>query len=434
MSSTITEKEYVEKHKKYMIEVPGFAPLIITEAKGSVFKDINGREYIDFASMVAGPTSIGSSHPKVIEALKKQLDKVMCASPWFMNIPKIELAEKLSKITPPRLNKFHFLCGGGEANEYALHIAMKATKKSEVISLYYGYHGSSFGTLALGQPWHRRNITMMPGFRQIPPAYCYRCFYGGKYPDCTLECATALEHMIKLGSYDSVVVFLAEPIQGNGGHVMPPKEYFKIIRDICTRNGVLLMFDEIQTGFGRTGKMWGADYYDVEPDIMVMGKAMGGGFPISCAAFSDDIPIPLEEDQEIVSTFADSPLGCTAASAAIDVVLGEKLPEKAAKLGEYVLDRLNEMQERHRLIGDVRSVGLFCAIELVKDRKTKERALEEAMQVVTKCREKGAIFLLANKSHIGTVVKFNPPMSISKELLSKGLDILDESLTEVEKK
>jgi 4-aminobutyrate aminotransferase/(S)-3-amino-2-methylpropionate transaminase len=356
----------------------------------------------------------------------------MCGSPWFMNVPRIELAEKLSKITPKKLNRFHFLVGGGEAVEYALHIAMKATRKQEVIGLYYGYHGSSFACLALGQPWNRRGITFMPGFKQIPPAYCYRCFYGQKYPGCKLECAEALDHLIKLGSYEDVAVFIAEPIQGNGGHILPPIEYFKRIKEICVKNDVLLMFDEIQTGFGRTGKMWGSDYYGVEPDIMVMGKVMGGGFPISCAAFSDDLTIPTQEDQEIVSSFADAPLGCAAASAVIDIVLEEKLPKKSAELGNYTLERVKEMGKRHPLIGDIRIAGLFCAIELVKDKKTKEKATEEALQVIAKAREKGLILLLSNKPYIGSVVKFNPPMTIEKDLLSKGLDILDSVLSEVE--
>lgn len=432
MNNISKENEYISKHNKYMIQVPGFSPMVITGAKGSIIKDINGKEYIDFISMQSGPASIGNSHPKVIEAAKKQLDKIFCVNSSFINIPKIELAEKLAKITPPKLKKFHFLCGGGEAVEYGLHMAIRITKKQEVISLFYGYHGSSLANLNLGQPWHRRGLPAIPGFKQIAPAYCYRCFFGQEYPNCNLECALNLESMIKLGSSDDVALFLAEPLQGVGGHVIPPKEYFKRIKEICNKYGVLMMFDEIQTGFGRTGKMWASDYYEVEPDIMAVGKAMGGGIPVSAAIFRDDLPIPSAEIQEIVSTFADNPFSCAVASAVIDIVLEEDLANKAATMGIFIYDRLYEMKEKHKLIGDVRSLGMFNAIELVKDRKTKEKAIEEASEVALKCRNKGLIVAISNKPKVGNVIKFTPPLNINKELVLKGLEILDESLYEVE--
>ena len=172
------EKDLIAKHERYMIQTPGFSPLVVDEAKGSIIKDVTGKEYIDFGSMNAGHTGIGASNPRVVKAIKDQVEKLITGPCTTPNIPKIRFAEKLAKITPPKLNKFHFLTGGGESVDYAVHTAMKIQKKQEIISLYYAYHGATMGTLALGQPWNRREMTITPGFRQIPNAYCYRCFYG----------------------------------------------------------------------------------------------------------------------------------------------------------------------------------------------------------------------------------------------------------------
>lgn len=433
MNYRYSEDEYIRKHNRYMIRMPGSNPVVMVEAKGSIIKDINGKKYIDAVSLVAGPAGTGSSHPKVIEAVKKQLDKMPCITPGFINIPRVETAEKLAKIMPGNLSKFHFFCGGGEAVEFGIRNAIKSSKKREVIGLYLGYHGVSIATLSLGHPFNRKGLPTVPGFRQIPPAYCYRCFYGQEYPNCNFECAKGLESMIQEATYHDVAAFVMEPMLGVGGHIIPPdKEYFKIIREICDQYGVLLIFDEIQTGFGRTGKMWAADYYEVQPDIMAIGKAMGGGIPISGTVFREDFIQPSEEDQEILSTFSGNPIGCAAASAVVDVVLEEKLPEKAAKMGVFMMERLKEMKQKHPLIGEIRGAGLFIGVELVRDRKTKEKAPKEALRVVEECQKRGALFFLSQGGG-GNVIKIKPPMNISKDLASKALDILDESLYELEK-
>jgi len=428
-----SEKEYIDKHERYMVGMPGHAPVVMVEAEGSIVKDINGKEYIDGYSQVAGPTGIGNRHPKVVAAVKEQVDKLPCNSPWFINIPQVELAEKLAKITPGNLRKFYFLVGGGEAVEYGIRTAIKASGKGEVLGVYFGYHGTMMSSLSLGNSSHRRGLPPMPGFRQIPPAYCYRCFYGQRYPGCNFECAKALETTIQYATYNDVAAFVIEPMMGVAGHIIPPKDYFKIVREICDKYGVFLIFDEIQTGFGRTGKMWGADYYEVQPDIMILGKALGGGIPISAAVFRDDIDLPSEEEQEVFSTHSGSPLCCAAACAAVDVVLEEKLPEKAAETGKFMMGRLEEIQKDHPLIGEVRGAGLFLGIELVKNRKTKERAPEEALRLIQECRNRGVLLQLAMKPHVGNAVTIKPPMNIPKDLTLRILDVLDESLHEVEK-
>ena len=435
MEARYSEKELIEKDGRYVIHGWGYSPIVLVEGKGAVVKDINGKEYIDAISMMAGPTSIGNSHPKVIEAVKKQVEKISLTFSGSINIPRVELSEKLAKITPPKLTKFFYACGGSEAIETAFEGAMKITGKKEVISLYSAYHGGTLAALSLGQPCHREGFPTIPGFRQIPSPYCYRCAYGKKYPNCDFECARALEEMIKYGTYNNVAVFILEPMLGNGGHIIPPdKEYFRIIREICDKYEVLLITDEIQTGFGRTGKMWACEHYDFQPDIMVVGKAMGGGLPISATVFREDIlPSDFGKRAWHTFTFSGAPIVCAAASAAIDVVIEEKLPEEAAKMGDFMMERLKLMQEKHPLIGDVRGKGLFIGVELVKDKKTKEKAVDEAARVLKKSEEKGVLFGISSSVSVGNVIKIKPPLNITKDIAIKILDLFEEAVSEVEK-
>jgi len=435
MEARYSEKELIEKDGRYVIHGWGYSPIVLVEGKGAIVKDINGKEHIDAISMMAGPTSIGSSHPKVIEAVKKQVEKISLTFSGSINIPRVELSEKLAKITPPKLTKFFYACGGSEAIETALKGAMKITGKKEVISLYNAYHGGTLATLSLGQPCHREGFPTIPGFRQIPSPYCYRCVYGKNYPRCNFECARALENMIKYGTYNDVAAFILEPMLGNGGHIIPPdKEYFKIIRKICDKYDVLLITDEIQTGFGRTGKMWACDHYEFQPDIMIVGKAMGGGLPISATIFREDI-IPSDFGKRAwhTFTFSGAPIICAAACAAIDVVIEEKLPERAVETGDFMMEHLKLMQEKHPLIGDVRGKGLFIGVELVKDKKTKEKAINEAAKVLKKSEEKGVLFGISSLVSVGNIIKIKPPLNITKDLATRILDVFEEAVSEVEK-
>ncbi len=431
--SEYSEKELLGKATEYLVPMPGFVPIIMTEAKGSIVKDINGKEYVDGISICGGPTGVGNAHPRVVKAVVEQAQELPAATPWFVNIPKIELADKLSRILPRGLSKINFFCAGGEAVEFAIRTAIRSSGKKEVIGLHTGFHGVTIGCHSLGGSWNRKGLPTVPGFRQIPPAYCYRCSYGKQYPGCDFECAKALENMIEYGSYDDVAAFVLEPMLGQGGHTIPPKPYFQIIREICDRYGVLLIFDEIQTGFGRTGKMWAADYYEVKPDIMAIGKAMGGGIPVSATVVREDMPLPLVGETECVTTFGGSPISCAAASAVVDIVVEENLPQKAGETGGFMMERLRQIKDRHPLIGDIRGAGLFIGVELVKDKKTKEKATEEANRVVQECLRRGVILLLSYSGK-GNVVKIKPPMNIGRNLVGRIVDVLDESLKVVEKK
>ncbi|NQS89504.1 aspartate aminotransferase family protein [Patescibacteria group bacterium] len=433
MNYKYTKKEYLDKDRKYIFHSWGSLPLVQAEGKGCILKDINGQEYIDCVSQMSGPAGIGISHPRVVKAIKDQVEKLACGLAHAVNMPRVELAEKLAKITPPGMSKLFFATTGGESNEFALKTAMKITGKKEVISVYHAYHGATIALTSLGQHWNRVGPAV-PGFRQIPAPYCYRCPYGKTYPGCNFECAQALEEMIQFGTYHDVAAFIMEPILGMGGHIVPPQEYFKIIREICDRYGLLFITDEIQTGFGKTGKMWAIEHYDVIPDIMVIGKAMGGGVPISAAVFKEDIVSPeLEKDPYHVYTNQGIPLSCAAASAVIDVIVEENIPAKAEKMGEFWYEHLKELQNKHPLIGDIRAKGLFIGLELVKNRKTKERATQEALQVVEECLRQGVIFALSTKPGIGNVIKIKPAMIITEELSSRALQVLDKALEVAEK-
>jgi len=431
-------EEIIERDSKYVIHGSNYGPVILVEARGALVKDANGKEYIDCIAGTAGPVLIGWGHPKVVEAIKKQAE-FPHAFFGYVNLPRVELAEKLAKIAPRGLTKSWFGSGGGEAVETALKAAIKYTKKKEAISLYEGYHGMTIALSNLGQARLREGLPMVPGFRQIPSPYCYRCFYGQSYPGCDFECARALEEAVKHGSSHDVAAFVMEPIQGMGGHVYPPdKEYARIIRETCDKHGMLIIADEIQTGLGRTGKMWGSECIGLQPDIMCVGKALGGGVPISAAIFREEVAEGAFKDHQPretwhPSTFSGNPINCAVASAVIDVILEEKVPEKAATLGSFLTGKLKELQGRHQLIGEVRGPGLFIGVEIVKDKKTRERAPEEALKAAAMCFERGVWFGLSQQPGIGNVFKIKPPVAITRDQISKAVDVIDGVLNEVEK-
>jgi len=432
----------VLKDKKYVLHGWGYSDIVITEAKGAVFKDENGKEYLDFLAQTAGVLGAGHAHPRVVKAVKDALDHGLTHTlTMFQNVPRADLGEKLAKIAPEPLKNncmTYFACGGSEANETAIKSAMKITGKKEVISVFWAYHGATLAESSLlGQSWHREKMIRYPGFSQMPNAYCYRCYFGQKYPGCDLECARYLEHHIKHATANDVAALIMEPITGNGGHIGPPvnSEYHKIIRETCDKYGILCITDEVQTGMGRTGKIWGADYYNWKVDIMTTGKALGGGLPVSgCSIRSDLLSEEMKTGQWHIFTMGGGPVLAAAGSAMLDVLMEEKLWEKAAETGAYLTKRLKEMEPRHPMIGDIRGPGLFVGVELVKNRKTKEMATQEAIDVFSHCLGKGLFFGLSAKAGIGNVCKFKPPLNTTKEQVDKAMTIFDEALKEVEHK
>ncbi len=432
-SETSTE-DVLRRDAKYIAHGGGQTPIVFVEAKGSVVTDMNGKEYIDCVSMGMGTSGVGHNHPRVVEAIREQAGKIIHTHLSTVNIPSVELGEKLARITPKGMNKFHFSSSGSDANEGAIRAAMTYTKKKEVLSLELAYHGSTIALSSLGMAWSRHAYPIIPGFRQLPPPYCYRCPLGLDYPDCGVACANLLDDAIKYATTHDVAAFILEPIIGAGGHIVPPKEYAKIIRETCDKHGILIIADEIQTGLGRTGTMWASDYIGLKPDIMTLGKGLGGGMPIGATVFSEEIGSRLQKDWAHGYTHSQSPMSTAAAGAVVDIVVDEKRPERSAKMGAIATRIFKRWQSKYEAIGEVRGPGLFIGIELVKDRKTKEMAIAEATRIAALGLELGGIFSTshgASKVPGGNVIKFKPPMTIEEDVMRRGIDILDDAFSQV---
>jgi len=436
----ISTQEAIKRDRQFLIHGWGYIPIDVVKGLGAKFWDSDGKEYIDMLSQTAGVVGIGHCNPKVVAAVREQADKSMHLLTSFINDPRTVFSEKLAAVAPGRMKnncKMYISSGGSEANEVALKMAMLSTGKNEVISTYFSYHGGTLAELSLlGQsysrvgPWPR-----YPGFHQIPNAYCYRCYFGQEPSSCNLECAEALRYAIKYGSAANVAAFIQEPVPGNGGHMVPGRrDYFKRIREICDENDILYILDEVQTGVGRSGKWWASEYFDVEPDIFTTSKAIGGGMPLAATVIRNGLlPESLIDDQWHIFTFGGHPVSCAAGAAAIDFINEENLPEKAARQGDRLTKRLNEMMAKCKSIGDVRAMGLFIGVEIVKDKATKEPWNEGAGNIFGLALDKGALFGTNASRGNGNVIKLKPPLVITDAEADKALDILEESIAENEK-
>lgn len=342
--------------------------------------------------------------------------------------PVADLAEKLAEVTPGKLEKSFFGNSGAEANEGAMRIAKKYTKKNEFIALRASFHGRTIGTLSITGNYARKRGggPFLSGIAFAPTPYCYRCPFGKSYPNCNLECAKAVEDVFRFDTSDNVAAFIAEPVMGEGGIIPPPDEYFKEVKSILERHGSLFIADEVQSGFGRTGKLFAIEHYKVEPDIMTMAKGIADGFPISAFITRKEIADAFEVGDHL-STFGGNPVSAKAALANLEVMLMDKLPEKASEVGRYLIDKLNELKERYSLIGDVRGKGLMVGIELILD-KNKTPASDVAGKIRHRALEEG---LLIGKGGIyGNVIRFQPPLIITKTEIDEALSILDKVLDE----
>lgn len=435
------QKRVLEQQSMFLLHSIARPPvgkrIVFVEGKGAVLKDIDGREYIDGISGTNGPLLVGHSHPRVVRTVQEQAGRLCQHMTCFDNIPAIEAAQKLHDVVPSnwRLGKTYFCPGGGEAVETALKLVMKQTRKNEVISLYMSYHGLSLGTMSLGgMPWLRSFVPggiRWPGFHQIPNAYCYRCPYGLEHPGCGLQCAAELENAIKFASSGNVAAFIMEPVQGPGGHIEFPDEYYREVRRICDDNDVLLIADEVQTGMGRCGVMFASQLHNLRPDLLVLGKALGGGLPIGAVMFREDLTPPtLEKETWHSLTFQNNPLVCAAASTVIDIVREEKLPERAAKLGQRFTQRFRELAGEHDIVGQVRGPGMFIGLELVKNPKTKQPAVDEARQVVWSALDKGIITFTGG---LGNVLKVKPPLTINEQQADKLLTTICNVVAEADR-
>lgn len=431
-----TTREIVDKYRRNVIVscVKRLEPIVLVEGKGAVVKDLDGKEYIDCWSGIA-VSNVGHCHPKVVRAAKEQLDRMIHACNYvYHTVPPALLAEKLAEIAPGKgLQKTFFSNSGAESVECALKLARKSTKKHEFIGLYCSFHGRTLGTLSVTGQAGRRRYDMGPylsGVSFAPAPYCYRCSLGQTYPKCNLQCARMIEDIISYSTSGNVAAFIAEPLLGEGGIMVPPDPYFGEVKRILDKNGILLIDDEVQTGFGRTGKMFGIEHYGVEPDIVCMAKGIAGGLPLGACITTAKIGDSFEPGDHL-STFGGNPVSCAAALANIDAIVEERLPERAATVGSTFMRGLRGVQRAHSLIGEVRGKGLMIGAELVRDQDTREPAREETEKIRDRMRELGV--LVGSGGPKANVIRFQPPLVVTEGQVDRIVEVFEEALQEAER-
>jgi len=426
----MTRGEIIQMRKEYIFNcVTSYYkdPMVIDHAKNQWVWDSEGRRYLDFFGGIV-TVGVGHCNERVTAKIKEQLERVQHTSTLFTTEALVALAERMAQVAPGQLKKCYFTNSGTEANEVAVLTARMYTGNYEVLALRHGYSGHSQLTKSMTGMHTWRKAGVIPyGIIHVPGPYCYRCPYGLAYPECELHCATDVEEAIKTSTSGAVAGMLAETIQGLGGVVVPPPGYFKIIANIVRNYGGLFIADEVQAGFGRTGKKWfGIEHWEVEPDIMTCAKSMANGFPIGCTIARPEIADAYKG--LTISTFGGNPVACAAAKATIDLIEEERLMDNAYEVGTHFRAGLDALKDKYAAIGDVRGMGLMQGFELVKDRKTKEPAPELANEVLERTRANG--LLIGKGGLYANVIRMSPPMNISKADADQALAILDKSLGE----
>ncbi|MBI5114916.1 aminotransferase class III-fold pyridoxal phosphate-dependent enzyme [Candidatus Poribacteria bacterium] len=418
---------------------PAKSPMRVVSTKGTRFTNEEGRTFLDFSSCFVSH-NIGHQDPRVLDALTEQAKKLCSFAPNFSTRPRATLAKMVAEITPGDLSRTFFCLSGTEANEAAIKICHQYTGRRKIISRYSSYHGgtSTSMTLSSGDP---RSWAQVPGGVErlsVPLPYCYRCMFGQKYPECDLRCVTYIDQVIELeGGGDKVAGILFEPVTGANGIIVPPAEYFPRLREICDKWGVLMIADEVMTGFGRTGKWFAMDHWNVVPDIMTMAKGITAAYmPMGATVVRKHIGDRFKEQFfSHGATYAGHALACATAIRVVRIYQEDNLIENAAKMGKYLLEKALELKDKHPSVGDVRGLGLFVGLELVKNKKTREPLIPVAakirpesnpkVEVGKRLVELGMIAMAANPSNI---VAMAPPLIITKGEIDEGIGIMDKAL------
>jgi 4-aminobutyrate aminotransferase len=427
-------RELVRKDEKFISPSYGrFYPLVVESGKGCIVKDVDGNEYIDFNSGLVC-MGVGHNHPKVVAAIKNQCDRFLHYSNTdFYYREVVDLAEKLVQITPggPE-KKVYFGNSGAEAVEAAVKLAKWHSRRQLFIGFTGAFHGRTIGALSFtaSKPTQKRYFfPLMPGVTHVPYAYCYRCPFKLTYPECHYWCVDFIDEYVlqKYVPPEDTAAILFESIQGEGGYVVPPPEYFQRMKKLADKYGLLLIDDEVQSGMGRTGKWFAIEHWGVEPDIVCTAKALASGLPLGAtiakAKIMDWVP------GSHASTFGGNPLSCVAASAVIDIVKEEKLLENATKQGSYILKRLAELKEQSEIVGDVRGKGLMIGMEIVEDKESKKPAPQKVTEIMMRSWKRGINVITCGAS----TIRIAPPIIITRDLVDSALDIIEDVTKEVEK-
>lgn len=403
-------------------------PLLIVEGKMQYVWDETGKQYLDaFAGIVT--VSVGHCHPHIVEKVKAQVGRLQHTTSIYLHPAIGQLGQKLAEKMPADsgLSVSYFTNSGSEADEVAILMSREFTKNNDVIGLRNGYHGCTQLVMGLiaQSPWRFKSNPAV-NVKHAMPAYCYRCPYDLEYPSCGVKCAHDIENVIRYETSGEVACFIAEPIQGVGGAVTPPKEYFQIVYDIVRKYGGLCIADEVQTAFGRTGDhYWGFQNWGVTPDIVTMAKGLGNGVPIAAAVTRPEIAAVMKNKLHF-NTFGGNPISMTQGLATLEVIDAENIQHNAKVVGGYLKGKLLELQEKHALIGEVRGLGLMLGVELVRDRVTKEPANTEAGKILELCKERGLV--IGKGGLFGNTLRIKPPMCITKGDVDFLADCLDEVL------
>jgi len=429
-----TNQELMALREKHVPRGPfNITPIFVNRARGAIVEDVEGREYIDFAGGI-GVLNVGHCNERVVAAIKEQADLLIHSCFHVaMYEPYIQLAMKLNEITPGTFpKKTYFVSSGAEAVENSIKIARCATQKQAIIAFDNGFHGRTYMAMSLTskvKPYKFGFGPFCPEVYRMPFAYCYRCPFGLQYPSCGVHCADYLEEFfIGHVSAETVAAVIAEPIQGEGGFITPPPEYFKKLKGICEKHGILFIMDEIQTGMGRTGKLFASEHYEVAPDIILTAKSLAAGLPLAGVTGRAEI-LEIPHVGGLGGTYGGNPVACRAALAVLELLTTEFL-EKARVLGAKARERCLELQRDFEIIGDVRGLGPMLGIELVKDQKKKTPAPDETKAVVKYCYENGLIAVSCG--NFSNVIRTLMPLVITDEQMDQGFSILRKALKSIQ--
>ncbi|MBI2988039.1 MAG: acetyl ornithine aminotransferase family protein [Deltaproteobacteria bacterium] len=424
-------KEIIERDQRYTAPAYGRVyPLVVKEGRGMIIEDVDGNLFLDFTAGIA-VTATGHSHPKVVQAIEEQARKFLhfCGSDFYYE-PMAQLAEKLSQLAPgPSAKKVFLTNSGTEAIEAALKLARYNTRRHHVIAFLGSFHGRTLGSLSLtaSRSSHRAHFTpLVPDVHHVAYGYCHRCPYNLVYGSCDIECVRYLEKVLfrREVAPEEVAAIFVEPIQGEGGYVVPPPEYLGMIKDICQRHGILLVVDEVQTGFGRTGKMFACEHWGVEPDILCVAKGIASGLPLGAMIARSDISTWTPGTHG--TTFGGNPVACAAALATLELI-EDGLVRNAAEVGDYLKGRLGELKATYPAISDVRGLGLMIGVELVKKDGSRAPDAEFRNQVIRRAFENGLLVLGCGES----TIRFCPPLIVSKDEAATAVEIFAATLEEL---
>jgi 4-aminobutyrate aminotransferase-like enzyme len=413
------EQRHIAPGRQRISQLAGVA---FDHGAGATLTDVDGNVYVDFFAGVA-VASLGHGHPALAQALARQASRLIVGT--FATAERAEAFRMLCEAAPSGLGRVHLYSGGAEAVEAALRLARSATKRHEVLGFWGGFHGKTGGVIGLIGDESKQGYGPLPGGQyQVPYADCYRCPFRMEYPGCGMYCVDFARQQLKRSSAGALAAVVAEPMQGTAGNVIPPDDYLPALKELAREHGAMLIADEMITGFGRTGKMWGVEHSGVKPDIMTVGKGMGSGFPVSGVLLSEKLgrSEPFGKPSASSSSYGGNPLAAVALATTLRTIHDEGLVENSATVGAFLLDRLTRLKEKYEFVGDVRGRGLMIGIDLVRDRKTRELLGRSVTETIFKESLKRGLLVMGYFPRM----RINPPLVITREQAEAGAEILDE--------